>query len=160
MACESRDPARNLLCMSLAMPANQLTSAIPFAVETAAVAVRTQGPRLGPMKKKDPESSLRFLYCARAKCTTAEFEQRVFWSAMPASVALLARLARRLSPDFFQKDYEAIAELGDARTHAEAQLAVSKFMDRAHLDRRRWRDVLRLRPAPQSLLDLADEIFP
>lgn len=160
MVSEGRRPARNLLCSSPDMPANMLLSSVAFPMEKVVIAAKPNGPRLGPMKKTGSESSLRALYCLRAKCTTAEFEQRVFWKAMPGSVALLARVARQLSPDFFQKDYEAIAELGDARTHAEAQLAVSKFMDRAHLDRRRWRDALRLRPSPQRLLELADDIFP
>lgn len=91
-------------------------------------------------------------YCARHRCTPAQFRRRVFWLTLHRHALLFAPLA--LLGGHFEIDHELIAACGRARTLRELQEELKDHRNQPENARwlRRW---LRLRVSTQRLRRLA-----
>ncbi len=106
-----------------------------------------------------PIPRLKALFCERFRCSSAEYEERMFRKCLYWHAKLLAPVLRRISPNFFARDFQFISYLGASTGLQEIVVDLLNFRD-ANLGRRSfWRTSLKLRVSGRKAGRLAQELM-
>jgi hypothetical protein len=105
------------------------------------------------------KQEFKSLFCDRFKCSTPEFEERVFRLCLPWYARLLAPVVRKANPDFFAEDFRFIRYLGAATSGREANSEMLGFQDVNRTKRSLFRTALRIRVSGRKAVGLSQQLF-
>jgi hypothetical protein len=104
--------------------------------------------------------TFRELYCERFNCPPERFEQQLFWKTVYRRALPLARLIHWLHPKFFEKDLNALRQLGVTTGLREFQSELQDYRYHLHTYGHWAQKTLRVRISGQRLNRIARRLRP